>query len=204
MTEGVLTGFAAPVALLGMAEKGYLAAHLTAEAAPGHSSMPTSRTAIGSMSWALAQLERHQIPTQIRGLARQMFETLAPEYSGVNRIFLSNLRRFEPLVRGQLQRQSAGRAMLRSATGLTTVHAASRENTMPGRRQPSTSGCCPATAPSRRSPEPMASSATMTYLLPPQRKIGNRHEYRTPNVPPTGASPHHPGGFSRCHRCPGA
>ncbi|KAB2840387.1 MAG: M20/M25/M40 family metallo-hydrolase, partial [Burkholderiales bacterium] len=40
ITEGVLKGLDAPVALIGTAEKGYLTLALTATATPGHSSMP--------------------------------------------------------------------------------------------------------------------------------------------------------------------
>jgi len=133
VTEGVLPGLAPPVAVIGVAEKGHLTLDLSTEATPGHSSMPPDRTAIGSMSLALARLEQRQMPAEVRGATRQMFETLAPEYSGANRIFLSNLWLFEPLVRRQLAAQPSVRALLHTTTALTTVHAGEKENVLPGR-----------------------------------------------------------------------
>jgi len=135
VTEGMIEGLKTPVALIGIAEKGYLTLDLTTEATPGHSSLPPARTAIGSMSQALTRLEQRQMPAAVRGAARQMFETLAPEYPGINRILLSNLWLFEPLVRRQLEAQPAGRAMLRTTTALTAVHAGDKENTLPGRAE---------------------------------------------------------------------
>ena len=53
-------------------------------------------SAIGMLSAALARLENEQMPLAIRGVARETFETLAPEMSGLNRVLLSNLWLFRP------------------------------------------------------------------------------------------------------------
>ena len=67
ITDGILKGLDKPAALIGVAEKGYATLVLTAQATPGHSSMPPRQTAIGMMSAALARLEDHRLPMQIRG-----------------------------------------------------------------------------------------------------------------------------------------
>ena len=133
VTEGILPGIDAPVALIGIAEKGYLTLDISAEATPGHSSMPPARTAIGALSQALVRLDQRQMAPQLRGAARQMFETLAPEFSGTNRVLFSNLWLFEPLVRRQLDTLAWGRAMLRTTTALTIVQAGDKDNVLPGR-----------------------------------------------------------------------
>jgi carboxypeptidase PM20D1 len=133
VTEGMLPGLNVPVALIGTAEKGYLTMDVSAEAVPGHASMPPARTAIGSLSQALVRLEQAQVPPQVRGATREMFETLAPEYSGLKRVLFSNLWLFEPLVRRELDTQPSGRAMLRTTVALTTVHAGDKDNVLPGR-----------------------------------------------------------------------
>jgi carboxypeptidase PM20D1 len=71
ITEGLIKGLDRPAALIGVAEKGYATLVLTAHATPGHSSMPPRDTAIGMMSAALARLEDHRLPTQIRGAVRK-------------------------------------------------------------------------------------------------------------------------------------
>ena len=136
ITEGVLAGLSRPAALIGVAEKGYLSVQLTASATPGHSSMPPPRageSAIGMISLALARLEDKQMPLAVRGLSREMFETLAPEMNGLNRVFLSNLWLFKPLVEQQLKKGASTNAALRTTTALTVVDAGQAENVLPGR-----------------------------------------------------------------------
>jgi carboxypeptidase PM20D1 len=126
------------VALIGVAEKGYLTVQLNAKAPPGHSSMPPpepGQTAIGMMSLALSRLEDKQMPAAIRGVAEQMFETLAPEMQGLNKVFLSNLWLFKPLVEKQLQKAASTNAMMRTTTALTIVNAGNKDNVLPGRAQ---------------------------------------------------------------------
>ena len=135
VTEGVLAGLDKPAALIGLAEKGYGTFFLSLDQAPGHSSMPPSRTAIGSMSTALAKLEAHPMPAAIGGVAGEMFATLAPEMGGFNRVALSNLWLFGPLVQGQLEKGTSSNAMLRTTTALTIVRAGNKDNVLPGRAE---------------------------------------------------------------------
>jgi carboxypeptidase PM20D1 len=132
ITEGVLKGLDRPVALIGTAEKGYLTLALEAKARPGHSSMPLPDTAIGMLSVALARLEDRQMPAAIRGVAAEMFDTIAPEMDGLNRALLSNLWLFGPVVKRQLEKGAATNAMLRTTTALTVVQGGNKENVLPG------------------------------------------------------------------------
>jgi carboxypeptidase PM20D1 len=136
ITDGLLPGLAGPAALVGMAEKGILNLQLTATTMPGHSSMPppgAGQTAIGMLSVALARLEDQQMPLAVRGLSRDMFETLAPEMGGAARVFLSNLWLFKPLVERRLAQGAATNASMRTTTALTVVNAGIAENVLPGR-----------------------------------------------------------------------
>ncbi|KGF78107.1 hypothetical protein IA69_32385, partial [Massilia sp. JS1662] len=135
VTGVVLPGLDKPAALIGLAEKGYGTFFLSLDVPPGHSSMPPSRTAIGSMSAALARLEADPMPAAISGVAGEMFATLAPEMSGFNRIALSNLWLFGPVVQGQLEKGASSNAMLRTTTALTIVRAGNKDNVLPGRAE---------------------------------------------------------------------
>jgi carboxypeptidase PM20D1 len=132
ITENVVKGLDKPVALIGIAEKGYVTMFLNLSAKPGHSSMPPQKTAIGMMSAALARLEDNQLPASIRGVAYDMFETMAPEMSGINRVLLSNLWLFRPLVQRELEKGASTNAMMRTTTALTIVHAGIKDNVLPG------------------------------------------------------------------------
>jgi carboxypeptidase PM20D1 len=136
ITEGAIKGLEKPAALIGVAEKGFLTVELVATATPGHSSMPpvvAGTSAIGMLSAALARLEKEQMPLEIRGVARETFETLAPEMSGLNRVLLSNLWLFRPLVESQLKTMPSANASLRTTTALTVLKAGQAENVLPGR-----------------------------------------------------------------------
>ena len=132
ITEGIMKGLDKPAALVGVAEKGYATLVLTAHATPGHSSMPPRQTAIGMMSAALARLEDHRLPMQIRGTISEMFDTLAPEMSGFNRVVLSNLWLFKPLLLREFEKSGPTEAMVRTTTALTIFNAGDKDNVLPG------------------------------------------------------------------------
>ncbi|WP_290691126.1 M20 family peptidase [Aquabacterium sp.] len=132
ITQGMVPGVRKPVALIGMAEKGYLTLRLTAKGQPGHTSMPPMRSAIGMVSEAVTRVEAQQMPAHLSGLPREMFEAVAPEVQGLNRWLLSNLWLTEPLVLSQLQKSPATNAMLRTTTVATVFQAGERENVLPG------------------------------------------------------------------------
>nr|HMN79967.1 M20/M25/M40 family metallo-hydrolase [Burkholderiaceae bacterium] len=132
ITEGMIDGLAAPAAIIGVAEKGTLTLRLTATGEPGHSSMPPARTAIGALARAVARVEANPLPARLSGLPREMFETLAPEMSGVNALLLSNLWLFEPVVRSVMQKKANTNTILRTTTAPTVLSAGNKENVLPG------------------------------------------------------------------------
>lgn len=133
--SGALAGLKPPAALIAIAEKGYMSVELTIAATPGHSSMPPKKgtSAIALLSQALLSLENDQMPASIRGVARGMFDALAPEMSGMSRVALSNLWLFGPLVLKQLESKGSSNAVLRTTTALTITQAGNKENVLPGR-----------------------------------------------------------------------
>jgi carboxypeptidase PM20D1 len=129
-----MPGLTKPTAVIGIAEKGRLSVVLKLAGAPGHSSMPPPKgtSAIAMMSAALKRIDDDQLPAGIRGVAGDMFATMAPEMSGFSRVALSNLWLFAPLVQKQLEAAASTNAMLRTTTALTIVNAGNKENVLPG------------------------------------------------------------------------
>jgi carboxypeptidase PM20D1 len=115
----------------------YMSVVLKMSATPGHSSMPPKQgtSAIAMMSAALKRLDDEQLPAGIRGVAFEMFDTLAPEMGGFSRVALSNLWLFGPVVQKQLEGAGSTNAMLRTTTALTIVNAGNKENVLPGRAE---------------------------------------------------------------------
>lgn len=133
ITEGMVPGVQAPVALVGTAEKGYVTYSLKVRTQGGHSSLPPApgTTAIAQLAEALRRLEREQLPAALEGVAREMFETTAPEMRGLQRVALSNLWLSGPLVQAQLEKSPGSNAMLRTTTALTVLRAGEKENVLP-------------------------------------------------------------------------
>ncbi len=135
VTSGVVPGVPKPVALIGLAEKGSATVSISAEGAPGHSSMPPARSRIGEVAEAVTKLETHQMPSRLEGVARESLEALAPDMGGLNRLILSNLWIAEPLARKALEKSPAAAAMMRTSTALTVFNAGEKSNVLPGKAE---------------------------------------------------------------------
>jgi carboxypeptidase PM20D1 len=133
LATGIVPGVAAPVALVGVAEKGYVTVELVAHAAGGHSSMPPApgASAVGRLSAAIARLERHQLPRAIRGPTAAMLDYLAPELPFGPRLAIANRWLFGGLVARRFGASPQGNALLRTTTAPTVLQAGVKENVLP-------------------------------------------------------------------------
>ena len=130
----VTDGFAgvAPVALVGVAEKGYAVVDLTVRAEGGHSSMPPPQTAIGTLAAAIARLEASPMPARLDGATRQMLEYIGPETALGQRALFANLWLTGPLVERRLASEPSTNAFVRTTTAVTIVEGGTKENVLPG------------------------------------------------------------------------
>ena len=128
---GVLAGIRAPVALVGIGEKGFVTIELTARASGGHSSLPPAQSAIGILSAAVARLERNPMPARMDGPTRQMFDRVGPEFPILQRALFANLWLTRPILIRRLQQAPATNAMIRTTTAPTILQAGTRDNVLP-------------------------------------------------------------------------
>ena len=133
VTQGIVPGFDKPVALIGIAEKGYLSLELLVEAEGGHSSMPPAHTAVGILSAAIARLEDNQFAATIPDPVRSQFAFLGPEQGWFRRVVFSNLWLFAPLVKSQMENAPSTGAMLRTTIAATMLEGSIKENVLPMR-----------------------------------------------------------------------
>ncbi|MEO8604630.1 MAG: M20/M25/M40 family metallo-hydrolase, partial [bacterium] len=131
MLSGLVPGIAAPVASIGMAEKGYVSVELTARAAGGHSSIPPARTAIGVLSAAVQRLQDHQVPANIGAAMGESFDYLGPEMPLPMRVVFANLWLFGPLVEWQMASAPPSNAAIRTTTAPTIFEGGQKENQLP-------------------------------------------------------------------------
>ena len=131
LTQGTFPGLAAPLATIGVAEKGYLNVRLSTRAAGGHSSMPPRATAIGRLAAALARLEAQRPDAALGEVQRALLQRAAPQLRWSQRLVLSNLWLTAPLVERLFANSPASDATLRTTTAPTLFHAGVKENVLP-------------------------------------------------------------------------
>jgi carboxypeptidase PM20D1 len=129
--DGVIAGVRPPVAVIGVAEKGYLSVELTAAGAGGHSSMPSDDNAAVRIATAVEKLMENQLPARIDGPTAGMFDGIAPYSSGSMRVALANRWLTGPLVRRQLLSSPDTAAALRTTTAPTILSAGTKDNVLP-------------------------------------------------------------------------
>ncbi|HWO25382.1 MAG TPA: M20 family peptidase [Kofleriaceae bacterium] len=133
VTQGIIDGIDRPVALIGVAEKGFADIAVTAQVTGGHSSMPPEATAVGVLARALAAIDRDPMPSELDGVARAMLEHLAPEMGFGRRVLMANLWLLQPLVLRALAGASSSNALIRSTIAPTMLAGSDRSNVLPAR-----------------------------------------------------------------------
>jgi len=131
VTHDVLPGLTDPLAVVGVAGKGYLSLELTANGPGGHSSVPPNRTSIGVLNEALSRLREQPSPSRLSGVAGTMFDYLAPEMEVPMRALLANRWLTAPALRWVLNRRPPTRAAIRTTMVPTRLAAGVKDNVIP-------------------------------------------------------------------------
>jgi carboxypeptidase PM20D1 len=131
VTTGVVGGVAAPVALVGVAEKGYISLALTADDAGGHSSTPPRQTTVGILSAAVARLEANPFPAHVTEPLADFFAFLGPQMTLSRRIAFANLWLFGPLVTTEMSASRTSSAIVRTTTAPTMFDGSVKDNVLP-------------------------------------------------------------------------
>ena len=132
IVENAVTGLPKPLALIGVAEKGYTTMTLTANLEDGgHSSMPPAETAVGVLSKAIYALQEHPFPAKIDGAVENMFDHIGPEMGTFNKVLFANLWLTEGLILGQFSKSPQSSAMIRTTTAPTMLRGGIKDNVLP-------------------------------------------------------------------------
>ena len=120
-----------PMAIIGVAEKGYATLRVTARSAGGHSSAPPKDTAAVTLSRAVIAINDHGFPIRYGGPMAQMLRALAPHLSFGPRLVVANDWLFGPLLAAQIARTDQGAATLHTTTAPTMLAGSPKENALP-------------------------------------------------------------------------
>ncbi len=130
--ENALPGMDKPLAMIGIAEKGYATLTLSVNLEEsGHSSMPPAETAIGILSKAISTLQENPFPAKIDGAVAKLFDFSAPEMDVFYRVIFANRWLTAPLLKAQLSKSHSTNAMLRTTMAPTIINGGTAENVLP-------------------------------------------------------------------------
>ena len=131
IVKGIIPNIEEPIALIGLAEKGYVTLELVAHGEGGHGSMPPKHTAVGELAHAIQLLENHQMPAEIRRPFSDMFEYLAPKMPFIQRMVIANRWLFGPLLISSLEQSPPTNAAIRTTTAITMLKGSDAYNILP-------------------------------------------------------------------------
>ena len=129
--NAVLPGIATPVALVGIAEKGFLTVEVSARVPGGHSSLPPRQGAIGIVSAAVAKLDENPMPARLERPTQELFNEIGPRFRLAQRAAFANLWLTRSLVTRQLENRPITNAMVRTTTAPTMFYAGAKDNVLP-------------------------------------------------------------------------
>jgi carboxypeptidase PM20D1 len=119
------------VALIGIAEKGFLSLELTVKMEGGHSSMPEKETAIDVLSNAIVKLKQNPFPAVVSPPINGFIQNLGPEMPFLNRLVFANKSIFESVITGIYEKSASGNALVRTTTAPTIFNSGVKDNVIP-------------------------------------------------------------------------
>lgn len=131
ISQGIIPGMEKDVALVGIAEKGYVSLELSVKKEGGHSSMPEKASAIDILSAAVVKLKNNPFPAKLAGPTERFIEFLGPEMGWLNRFVFANRRLLSPLITAVYEQSATGNALVRTTTAPTLFHAGVKDNVIP-------------------------------------------------------------------------
>ena len=131
ITDGIISDIESPVAVIGIAEKGYLSLKLTSSYKSGHSSMPGKSTTIGKLSRAIYNLQRNQMSAKLIEPVKDFLRYVGPEMSLENKFAISNMGLLSSSIIMNLEEDPATDAMLRTTMAPTVISAGNKSNVLP-------------------------------------------------------------------------
>lgn len=124
-------GVSQAVALIGTSEKGFLNLELSTSIEGGHSSMPEGENSIQAISRAIQSLQDNPFSAKMSPSVQDFIEYIAPHSNFINRLAMSNLWLFKPLVYKIYSATGAGSAMVRTTMTPTIIQAGEKSNVIP-------------------------------------------------------------------------
>jgi len=129
--QGLIGFVQKPIALIGIAEKGYVDLVVEVEGKGGHASMPPRHTALGALAHALARIEDKPFPARLTKTTDEFLAALAPHAPAPYRQLFALRHILSPLMLRAFSTSPSTNAMVRTTCAATMAQASPKENVLP-------------------------------------------------------------------------
>lgn len=130
ITENMINIVDQPLAIIGIAEKGFMNIRLIVDRPGGHSSMPPENTGPGILAQAIVKLEQNKFPATAK-YTNFTFDAVGSHSDFVTRFVMANQWLTEPLIVSQMLKEQKTAAGLRTTTAVTMLKGSSKSNILP-------------------------------------------------------------------------
>lgn len=128
VANGFVPGITAPIAVIGIAEKGNLNLKLSCTKEGGHSSSPKNPTAVGTLGRAIWRLETSKSRAQLGVPVRLLLRTLGEQAPFYLAVLLLNLWLFKPILIAFFSASPSMNALVRTTLAITMIKGSNAEN----------------------------------------------------------------------------
>jgi carboxypeptidase PM20D1 len=129
--NGKALGIDGLIALVGIAEKGYLDVELSAKASGGHAAMPPARSALFEVCEAGTKIETQKFNPAFNQATHQMFDHLTPLMKPLYRFLFSHRKWIKPLLLKVLVSNPMTAAIVRTTSVMTMAQGSKAPNVLP-------------------------------------------------------------------------
>ena len=130
ITEDITSIVDQPLAIIGIAEKGFMNIRLIAERPGGHSSTPPENTGPGILAQAIVKLEQNKFPATAK-YTNLTFDAIGSHSDLTTRFVMANQWLTEPLIISQMLNEQTTAAAVRTTTAATMLKGSSKSNILP-------------------------------------------------------------------------
>lgn len=132
ITEGKVKDVKRPIAVIGVAEKGYASFELSVEKEGGHSSKPAKETAIDILAKALFHLRTTTADSKITPPVKEFISRISSSSDKfINRMAAANMWAFESITKNVLSANPEGYAMIHTTIVPTILQSGVKDNVIP-------------------------------------------------------------------------
>lgn len=128
VSQNYIKGIGRPIAVVGVAEKGYMDTRLSCSREAGHSSTPLMPTALGKIAKAVTAIESHKQEARITKPVQAMLRNIGEEAPFPLAFLFLNLWLTKPLIKLIFSRSPTLNALIRTTSVPTMIEASDKSN----------------------------------------------------------------------------